>query len=202
MNMKLNLTNLVNYFNKKRLKNKSFCIISNDCWGGELYSYFNVKYNTPFIGLYIMAPCYIKLLQNFNDYMKLNLEFIEKSKYNEVNELKKNKQFPTAILGDIEIQFLHYNSKEVALEKWNRRKVRMDFNNLFFKFDGQKDLANIELMRAFDHLDYNHKICISKSQTKEIKSNVFCPNWEQDGAKMFLKSIKHFNITKWLNSAL
>ena len=75
--MNLNLTKLGKFLNKKRLKNNSFCIISNDCWGGELYAYFDVQYNTPFIGLYLMAPCYIKLLQNFEDYMQLDLNFIE-----------------------------------------------------------------------------------------------------------------------------
>lgn len=198
--MNLNLTKLGKFLNKKRLKNNSFCIISNDCWGGELYAYFDVKYNTPFIGLYLMAPCYIKLLQNFEDYMQLDLNFIEKSKYEDVNAYKLNKQFPTATLGDIEIQFLHYKSNEEAKEKWTRRKERMNFDRLFFKFDGQKDLANLSLMKEFDDLPFKNKICISQTKTSEVKSNVFCPNWEQDGAKMFTKSIQFFSITKWLNS--
>jgi uncharacterized protein (DUF1919 family) len=198
--MNLNLTKLGKFLNKKRLKNNSFCIISNDCWGGELYGYFDVQYNTPFIGLYLMAPCYIKLLQNFEDYMQLDLNFIEKSKYEDVNAYKLNKQFPTATLGDIEIQFLHYKSNEEAQEKWIRRKERMNLDRLFFKFDGQKDLADLALMKEFDKLPFKNKICISQTKTTEVKSNIYCPNWEQDGAKMFTKSIQFFSITKWLNS--
>ncbi len=198
--MNLNLTKLGKFLNKKRLKNNSFCIISNDCWGGELYAYFDVQYNTPFIGLYLMAPCYIKLLQNFEKYMQLDLNFIEKSKYEEVNSYKVNKHFPTAKLGDVEIQFLHYKSNEEAQDKWTRRKERMNLDRLFFKFDGQKDLADLTLMKEFDQLPFKNKICISQTKTSEVKSNVYCPNWEQDGAKMFTKSIQFFNITKWLNS--
>ena len=41
-------------------------IISNNCWGGFVYQKFNLQYRTPFVGLFIFAPDYIELLENFD----------------------------------------------------------------------------------------------------------------------------------------
>lgn len=38
-------------------------------------------------------------------------------------------------LDDIEVVFLHYKSEEEAYQKWNRRKKRINYNNLIFKFN-------------------------------------------------------------------
>ena len=58
-----------------RNKNKSFTIISNDCWGAEVYIDTNTQYLTPFVGLMLMAPCYIKLLQNLEIIKSKQLTF-------------------------------------------------------------------------------------------------------------------------------
>ncbi len=62
----------------KLLQDKNFVIISNNCWGGEIYSWFKRPYNSPFIGLFLNGPCYLKLLSNFDYYMSLDLNFVAK----------------------------------------------------------------------------------------------------------------------------
>lgn len=194
------------YFLAKRksdrilLKNKDFTLFSNDCWGGELYQYFGLEYNTPFIGLYVMAPCYIQFLKNPYYYLSLDLSFVQVSKYQEVEltRSKKVNRFPVGILDDIEIQFMHYSSEEEALEKWNRRKQRINKKNLFVKFDGSKDAATYHLVKEFDSLPYR-KICILSKPIPEVSSAVYVSDWESDGAKMFYKTLQVFSIRKWLN---
>jgi len=39
---------------QKEINHKSFSIISNNCWGGLVYQYFGLPYNTPTVGLFIM----------------------------------------------------------------------------------------------------------------------------------------------------
>jgi uncharacterized protein (DUF1919 family) len=196
-----------NYFLFKRkidrrtLKNKDFTLFANDCWGGELYKYFDLEYNTPFIGLYVMAPCYLKFLKNPDYYLNLELSFTKESKYDEVELTRSNHpiKFPVGILGDIEIQFMHYKTEEEAALKWNRRKMRINRDNLFVKFDGSKDAATDSLIKDFDNLPYR-KICIVNKSFPKIPSALKIPNWESDGAKMFLKTMKVFNIKNWLNN--
>lgn len=200
--MFLNNAKLIQFFNRKRLKNDDFCIVANDCWGAEVYRYLGLPYNTPFVGLYLMAPCYISFLKKIEFNMNSELTFIEKSKYKEVNDYKKihGKDFPTGSINGIEIQFLHYQSTDDAYEKWNRRRDRMNWNNLFVKFDASKDLATLELAASFDLLSFNNKLCLSDIRLDNIKSNVYCTSWEVDGARMFKKSIQHFSLIRWLNT--
>lgn len=91
------------------LSNKNFVIISNNCWGGSLYRWYNRSYNSPFVGLFLYGPCYIKLLSNFDSYIKKELNFIKTSSYKD-----RKKDYPVALLGDIEIHFTHYKSEEKA----------------------------------------------------------------------------------------
>jgi uncharacterized protein (DUF1919 family) len=42
------------------IKYKNFVIVSDNCWGAEIYQWFNRPYNTPFVGLGIYGDCYIK----------------------------------------------------------------------------------------------------------------------------------------------
>src|SRR5690606_37279406 len=94
---------ILNIFFKRHIKNYDFAIVSNNCWGGGFYQALGLPYNTPFIGLYINIPCYIKMLGNMNHYLQQELEFIDNSKY----PIKKS-NYPIGLLGDIEIHFLHY----------------------------------------------------------------------------------------------
>lgn len=188
-------------WDRKTLRKPGFTVIANDCWGGELYHYFNLPYNTPFVGLYLMAPCFIRFLKNPDYYLSLELSFRQTSTYAEVEQTRAKHpiKFPVGVLDDIEIQFMHYKTEEEARQKWNRRKQRMNKNRIFVKFDGSKDGANDALIDEFDRLPYA-KICLVNKPYPLASSAVFVPDWEQDGAKMFAKTMRVFNVKKWLNT--
>lgn len=190
-------------FQKRLLKNDKFTIISNDCWGAEVYRNFNLAYRTPFVGLFLMAPCYIKMLKNLRYYMdKAELTFVTESKYAERNEDRKahNKFYPIGLLdNDIEIHFLHYKSDEEARETWTKRKERINWDDLLIKFDSGKDACTYELMHEFEKLPYRRKLCVGKQEFTGIYSNVAFDNWVVDGAKMYRISLEKANIISWLN---
>ena len=139
------------------LGDKPFVVISNNCFGAEVYQWYQRPYNTPFIGLFIYGPCYFKLLSNFDHYMDQDLEFIEKSKYTEPHRAWL---YPIARLDDIEIHFSHYENEEIAREKWTRRTARMkkekDKDNYFFKICDRD--GNDKLIEDFHRLPYKKKI--------------------------------------------
>ena len=103
----------------------------------------------------LAAPCYLKLLSNPRDYLALSLVFQYRSRYEYVNEMRANWKhyFPVATVGNVEIQFLHYHSDEEAREKWTRRVKRINWNNIFVKFDGGKG-ATPDLIQEFDRLPF------------------------------------------------
>ena len=82
--------------------------------------------------MYFFANDYIKFISNLKYYLSLDLRFInyEMSAHKETIVQKGQTEKPIGILGDIEIVFLHYKSAEEAMEKWNRRKQRIHWDNL------------------------------------------------------------------------
>lgn len=146
---------------KKKIKNNEFTVISNNCWGGFVYQSYNIEYNTPTIGLFIMAEDYIKFLSNLKYYInECELQFIEPEKSKYVDHLSGDRHFgsyPVGVLDDVEIAFLHYHSEEEAREKWNRRKKRINWDRLLVKFNDQ-NLCTKELVEKFYALDYKNKL--------------------------------------------
>lgn len=193
---------------KFRLKNKDFSIISNDCWGGGVYEDLNLPYKTPTVGLFFYAPCYIEFLENFNELIDIDLQFVSNSKYKEANEFrKKNKDYyPIGKINDIEIHFLHYKTEVEAFEKWNRRRARINKNNLFFKFS-DRDLCTPELINRFDNLSNIPKVFFTAIEKHGVQSGIFLKKY---AGLSFIGDIysdrwayrKDFDVINWLNNGL
>jgi len=120
---------LYNYQERQALNNHDFTIIANNCWGWKIYNELGIPYTSPFIGLHINGPCFIRLLKNLQYYLQEELAFINYSKYDD-----KQYSYPIAVLGgEIEIHFVHYGSEEYARTTWHKRVKRINWDNLFIK---------------------------------------------------------------------
>lgn len=186
---------------KKHVKNKNFTIISNNCWGGGIYQDLNLPYLTPTVGLFFYAPDYLKFVKNIKYYVDQPLAFISTSKYKaQTNEIN----YPIGILDDIEIHFQHYHSNEEAELKWNKRKLRINYNNLFLKFC-DRDLSTEALMKEFNAINnVKAKVIFTAKEYPSIKSVQFLKDFEgQDTIgdistfKIYYR--KYFDVAKWLN---
>ena len=171
------------FFVKKSIKNKDFSIISNNCWAGRVYQYRDMPYLSPTAGLYFFAPDYIKFVSDLRRYIDTPLRFInpEESKY--YDEIKKRNQTdkPIGILDDVEIVFLHYKTKEEAEEKWNRRKERVNFDNIILKFS-RMDLCTENEIEAFDKLTFKNKFVLNNRLPLKHKSEVYWnEEWKEEG---------------------
>lgn len=120
------------------LYSDNFTIISNNCWGGIIYKYFGMKFQSPTVGMYFFADEYIRFLTDLKYYLSQSLiiKDIESSKYKD--EIRKRGQNPLiGWLDDIEIVLLHYDDPNEAKEKWQYRLERINYNRLIIKFNDQ-----------------------------------------------------------------
>lgn len=195
---KFNRSLLTRYFKMQTHDNK-FCIISNDCWGAEIYKLLNREFNTPFIGLMLMGPCYIKLLSDPFYFMNLPLNFRQKSKYPEMQEINAGIDFPMAVLGDstIEVHFLHYKSTSDAEHKWMRRLKRMDWDNLFIKYDCGKDYADTQTVQSFINLPYPNKLLFGK-ENFGFNEVIIIKDYPKNAVKQFRSCFLSFSPIGWL----
>ena len=153
---------------KKAVK-RDWTIITDNCYGVAYMKALNKPYESPFFSMFIYAPDYIKLLENFDEYMKIKPvaqkpvnsqdKFGGKSKYK-----KSVAKYPVLLLkgskGDVELHYAHEKqSAEKAIEKWNSRRKRMSMNkkDMFVKMD-DRDRFTVELGKRFLNLkQFPHK---------------------------------------------
>lgn len=193
--------------NVTSLKNTDFVIIANNCFGGQVYKSFGLPYNTPFVGMFLYGPCYLKLLQNFKTYIRKDLVFIQQSIYED-----REKTYPVAKLGDIELHFSHYTSEEEASEKWYRRRNRMlenfDFDNFYFVISDRERVDN-KIIQEFHKLPFKNKLSFGAkaiSNLSPLKHVALFESFKRDqiqvpgGTKLFKISSLYFDFENWINN--
>lgn len=200
-------------FNRAKLKNLTFSVISNNCLAASIYHKYGLPYTTPTIGTFFFSDEYLRLLESFRHYMAQPLVFEETSAHPEVNELmEKTYKFPVGVLGgDIEILFLHYTSKDEARLKWVRRVGRLNFDNLFILFADSGEAGagaggydfKEEYVERFEALPFEHKVLFSSfprmgQHVIHIKDNR--PDYPYVENMIYNRKFeKYLDVTAWLN---
>lgn len=185
----------VRKYRKTKLTNKDFSIISNNCWGGGVYQKLDLPYTSPTVGAYFYVDEYIKFLSNLEYYLSLTPKIIpkEKSKYaKELSELKVYRYFPIGLIDDVEVVFLHYRSDIEAIEKWERRKKKINMSNLIVKFNDQNG-CNEQHLIDFEKLPYKNKICFTAKEYVSCRNLSIIPqkkcNYVKSDMRAFRKPI-------------
>ncbi|WP_421910975.1 DUF1919 domain-containing protein [Marinobacter sp.] len=196
-----------NAIEKLRLNYKHFVIISNNCWGYELYNVLGRKYNTPFVGLFLFPECYVRFLEGFETCIDSEIKFSTVSKY-----MSKTPSYPVGVVcGNIEIHFLHYKSQEEASRKWNRRIARLkdarDANIPFFVKFCDRDGCEKDHLERFHATSFRNKISIGVNEN-DASNHLFLPNLKDpkgdsvmDGLELFRARYHYFDISDWISSA-
>lgn len=147
-----------NYLNKKKLENHDFTIISMNCIGGVIYHELNEEFRTPTVNLWMEPHDYIKFVQNLKEYIEA-----------EVEQIESDHDYPMGLLKDIKIHFMHYSDFQTAKRKWDERKARINWNNLYFMMV-QCEGCTKEIVELFEKLPYKNKVIF----TTEEYSNISC----------------------------
>ena len=144
-----------------KLKNKVPTIFTHNCWAGMLYNYLGFEFKTPFINLWMIDWYFIEFLEHPKKYLKEELKFKDCGKDGYYGD------YPICTLGDLELHFNHYASFEDAKNCWEKRKKRIDFDNLVVMMYTEFP----ELVERFKKLDYKTKICFSSVRCDD--ENIF-----------------------------
>ena len=146
---------------RKRLKNKDFSIMSNTCIGGVICHDMGQRFLSPTINLYIKPHQFVKLMENLPYYFSLPM------KKNEF--MTEHLGYPVGTLGDITIFFKHYASFEQAQQKWEERKLRINYENLYVMMTDRWCCSKSDLER-FEKLPFKNKVCFTAKQYPDYPS--------------------------------
>lgn len=81
----------------------------------------------------------------------------------------------------MKIYFQHYNSEDEALQKWDERKARINYDNLFILFKENSKVTKEDLI-DFDKLNYQNKIVFTHKPYPDIKSAFYIRGFEDTGS--------------------
>ncbi len=177
----------------KRLTPTSVSIVSNDCWGGVLYSRLGLRFESPFIGLVVEAEDYLDFLIRFLAKEEPKLEFIS-SEYD----------FPVALCLGARLKFYHYQSEEEAASCFERRYERMNWNRLRVKADFGKSGHTLKDIERWNELQLPHSLALYSPETKipddGVHHGLLVSDWVLDGQEMCFRSSSLFQVSTWLRT--
>ena len=105
-------------------------IISNTCWAGFVYRYYNMQCLSPFRNLWVPDEDYIRLVKNLKFYLD---SYVPVFSHWCVDE-NSGKRYPVMLLGDVSLNFNHSDSPQECIDEWMRRKERMNWDNIIVEF--------------------------------------------------------------------
>lgn len=134
----------------RQLQRSHLSIIAVNCFGGMLAHSLGLSVNSPFFNLFVNPAQFMEFLHAPREYMKEPLVY-HKDQFWEV----ANRNYPIAKLGNILMYMMHYQNFEEANEAWERRKTRINWDNLFV----ETHTVDKKLLEQFDALPYDKKVC-------------------------------------------
>jgi uncharacterized protein (DUF1919 family) len=189
---------------RARVTNRDFTIISNDCFGGMAYEELGRRYESPFVGLFVLPEDYIRLLRNLKPACERPIRFKEHSRHERINAWRQNipqRDYPIGVVGDdVEVHFLHYANREAAEAKWTRRVERIHWDNLFVKICWHEEENMTSWLREFDAMPFARKLSLVPHEIPGIHSSVALRNYGTDGTWQYWSSHLHFDVAAWLNT--
>lgn len=188
----------------KRLHDKEFCIVANNCLGSRFYKILKRGYNTPFVGLFMMPECFSKLVSDFDRYMDLPIQFVQDSKYSDIDAARRDgPQYPIGLLNDLEIHFLHYDTEAEATEKWMRRVERMRQlrrDDIYFVMIANGACEDDMIERFFGE-GLQNKIYFHRRKELERPGCVYIPSKEDDMGNLYAqyqRFVGRFDFADWI----
>lgn len=160
---------------REQLTNKNFSIICDTCIGGVLYHWLGQPFLSPTINLWMRDDEFYRFILGIKRYIDMDLKFVD-----------TECPFPVGVLDDIRLYFNHYSSNEDAEKSWNKRKARINWDNLFV-ICGDNDGVSDDDIRSLAALDCAGKIVFTPRKIEGLdylKCLSFCENKPFTGTYM------------------
>lgn len=165
--------------NQQRVSNPTPTLISSNCLGGFIYHWLGLRFQSPFINLFLSNEDFLYALENWGEFLSTELVEDQSGEY----------PYPVGLsLNGIKIHFMHYESFEIAKSKWEERTKRIDNNNLgilFSTWDG-----NIDQLRRFENLPFKHKIVFVNKQMSKFPSARYLAGFSSSSKIRYLYGTK------------
>ena len=127
-------------------------IFTKNCAAGVIYNTLGLEFKSPIINLWLSDEDFLKFIKKPKKYLSYKI------KENGFSLNIDNVEVPVCLVGDINLNCSHYKTHAEAIEAWNRRKKRVNYDNMIILFQTN----NESLFEEFLKLPYKNKICLTQ----------------------------------------
>ena len=194
---------------KRRLKNQDITIIARDCVGGVLYHQLGSKFLSPTINLFFTLNDFNYFCLYLKDY--INAELIESK--------DDNIEYPVGLLKPvkgaktnkaIKVHFMHYETFELAYQKWEERKQRINWNNIYVVssccYEHEIENLSAKIIEDWNKIKYPKVILVDKQYCFNDEFVIKKPEACQEYAWLLytpnnteIRTFNDFDFIKFLN---
>lgn len=198
----LPISYLVHKIRNRNLNNKDFTLLSPNCWGGLVYHITGQQFKSPTINMrFNSVRDFMKFLRNIEYYLKQEMVFADEFEYN----------FPIGYIGDIKIYFNHYHTHDDVVKKWNERKTRINWENIYIMatdYINRNESITREELLEFATFRCKNIVIFTQERHDDIPYCFYLGKKKihtmMDTSKITgLRNFEwYFDYIKWLNSSL
>lgn len=134
----------------RELQRSHLSIFAQNCFGGFISHTLGLPFRSPFVNMFLLAKEYLSFLREPRARLENDLIFKKKI----LNDIK-GFYYPVFTLGDVDLYMNHYRDFDEAVAKWNERKQKINWDNLFVMAYTEDE----NVLREFDTLPYDKKAC-------------------------------------------
>lgn len=198
------INSMISNHYRKKLKNNNFTILCSNCVGGVLYHRLGKEFLSPTINMFFTNPDFAEFCLHLDYYLAQKLHFIE-TEYD----------FPVAeLIGDgneiqtITLYFNHDKIIEEAEEKWERRKKRINRENLYIMLYNLDNISD-EKIKELEAVECKNRVIFTATPLPDISWSYYIePNMKAQYPYAYLgKDIlgrrhveKAFDFVEFFNS--
>lgn len=190
---------------RKRLKNTDITLLAPNCLGGILFHDLGLRFMSPTVNLMMTQKEFLQFILHLDEYLNGEFEF-----YKDSNFLCPCAFLKAGGVPDIVVHFTHYRNEEDALKYWNRRKERIDRDNMFV-FIEERDGITEEELRMLSELKVKGIVAFTCNRYDNMPYAAYLPQYHADGevgnilARHYLDDSREyekiFDFVGWFNSA-
>lgn len=168
-----------------KLRENTPSIFSPSCWGGITYNSLGLQFKSPLINMSIEHDEFLELVNSLPEYMEYELIF---DSWGWEDVLKR--EYPIMRCGDVRLHCNHYLTEEDARMAWERRKQRVNWDNIFV-MDFEEDQV---YMHRFKDIPYKNKVLFTTFYDMSECSmycdwNAICTRVKSKQFGLFLNSV-------------
>ncbi len=185
--------------------------ISQNCVGGVIYHMLGLQFSSPTVNMFIEDENFVKLVENPHHYFSVDAKPYNDCYVDKVGD--DELVYPVIQVDDIFLCCMHYENCQEAVEAWNKRRLRVNYDKIFviscsWNLHEREDLVKRVIDVTYPKViftteEFNYPQCVKLQGTvwkKDLRGAVK-PNLTSfkglNGKRYFTDE---FDFVKWINT--